>query len=55
MSDKVVKLFIDEELWQRVKVVAARARVTAKELYTTAIEREVDALEKELDNGIVKE
>lgn len=49
MAEKEVKLFIDEELWQRVKIVAARAAVMMKDVYTTGIRNEVEAIEKELD------
>lgn len=49
MAEKEVKLFIDEELWQRVRITAARANVLMKDVYTTGIRNEVEAIEKELD------
>lgn len=51
MADKEVKLFIDEELWQRVRIAAARAgpNVLMKDVYTSGIRKEVEAIEKELD------
>ena len=44
--DKSTSIRVDEELWVRVKVCAARLRITVSEFVRRALEHELERCEK---------